>query len=115
MSELAIISSRSANHLKDKICSLPDMLFYPFKINTEIRVFPNGEMLPKFNDSVREKDVFIIATLGNNPNEDLMETLLLIRTAREASAKRITAVLPIIYGSRQDRKTRPRVLEEYWG
>ena len=60
--------------------------------------FANGEIRPRFEESVRGADVFIIQshcrTPGRSVNDSLMEQWLMIDAAKRASAKRITAVCP---------------------
>ena len=74
----------------------------------ELRRFSGGEMYARYLDSVRGADVFIVQSLGEPVNRNLMQLLIMIDAARRASAKRITAVIPWFAYSRQDRKTRPR-------
>ncbi len=71
--------------------------------------FPDGETFVKIASSVRGKDVFAIQSICGQPNEALMELLIMIDALRRASAGRITAVLPIYGYARQDRKDQPRV------
>lgn len=78
------------------------------KVEVKITDFANKEMVIKFNDSIRGDDVFIIQSFGSDPNKDLVELLLALDTAFVSSARRITLVLPIVYGSRQDRKSGAR-------
>ncbi len=74
--------------------------------------FANGEVRPRFGDSVRGTDVFIIQahcrTPGRSVNDSLLEQWIMIDTAKRASAKRITAVCPFYGYSRQDRKSKGR-------
>lgn len=70
--------------------------------------FSDGEFQPHFNESVRGCDVFLIQST-NQPNDNLMELLLMIDAAKRASAHYITAVVPYFGFARQDRKDKPRV------
>ena len=57
------------------------------------------------NEDIRGKDLFIVqSTCPPNINDNLMELMMLISTARRASARRITAVIPYFGYARQDRK-----------
>ncbi len=71
--------------------------------------FPEGEIHVQIKENIRGKDVFLIQSTCNSPNDYLMELLILVDAARRASARRITAVLPFYGYARQDRKDRPRV------
>lgn len=71
--------------------------------------FPDGEIFVKFTESLRGQDVFIIQPTAVDPNEYLMELLIMTDAAKRASAARITAVIPFYAYARQDRKDQPRV------
>ncbi len=75
----------------------------------DIRRFPDGEIHVKLQQSVRGEDVFVVQSICKNPNERLMELLIMIDTMRRASAERVTAVLPFYGYARQDRKDQPGV------
>jgi len=70
--------------------------------------FSDGEMQPIVNESVRGCYVFFIQSTFA-PADNLMELLLMIDTAKRASAGYITAVIPYFGYARQDRKDKPRV------
>ncbi len=75
----------------------------------DIRRFPDGETFVKICENVRGEDCFIIQPICGQPNERLMELLIIIDAMKRASAARITAVLPFYGYGRQDRKDQPRV------
>lgn len=70
--------------------------------------FSDGEIQPFYNESVRGSDVFLIQSTAQ-PNDNIMELLLMIDAAKRASAHYITAVVPYFGFARQDRKDKPRV------
>jgi ribose-phosphate pyrophosphokinase len=74
--------------------------------------FSNGELRPRFAESVRGNDVFILQSHygvdGHSINDSIMEQLIMIDAAYRASAKRITAVCPFYGYARQDRKAEGR-------
>ena len=73
-----------------------------------VQRFSDGEMQPVINVSVRGDYVFFIQSTYA-PSDNLMELLLMIDTARRASAGYITAVIPFYGYARQDRKDKSRV------
>ncbi len=78
----------------------------------EERIFEDGEhkMRPLVN--VRGRDVFVIQSLYGDErfsvNDKLCRMLFFLGALRDASAERITAVVPYLCYSRKDRKTKPR-------
>src|SRR5260370_12230737 len=74
--------------------------------------FANGEIRPRFAESVRGADVFIVQTHCRSGdlsvNDSILEQLTMLDAAKRASAKRITAVCPYLGYSRQDRKSKGR-------
>jgi ribose-phosphate pyrophosphokinase len=77
-------------------------------VPTEYRTFASGEILTRFEVSIRGCDFFLIQSFGPPVNEWLMETLIMLDAAKRASAKRITVVAPYYPYSRQDKKGRGR-------
>lgn len=73
-----------------------------------IRSFSDGEIWVKFEENIRNEDVFIIQST-NPPSDNIIELMLMLDAARRASAKSVTAVIPYYGYARQDRKDKPRV------
>ena len=71
------------------------------------KLFSDGEIWVKYDESIRGADVFIIQST-QAPADNLMELLVMIDAAKRASAQRITAVIPYYGYARQDRKDAPR-------
>ena len=77
-------------------------------VPTEYRTFASGEILTRFEVSIRGCDMFLIQSFGPPVNEWMMELLIMLDAAKRASAKRITVVAPYYPYSRQDKKGRGR-------
>ena len=71
--------------------------------------FPDGEIYAQIMENVRGRDVFVLQTVARDPNNYLMELLILIDALTRASAKSVAAVIPYFGYARQDRKDKPRV------
>ena len=71
--------------------------------------FANDNTFVKILDNVRERDVFIVQPFSAPVNDHIMELLIMLDTAKRASAGRITAVLPYYAYGRSDKKDQPRV------
>ena len=66
----------------------------PERETLQVKRFADGEIFVKILDTIRGKDVYVIQSTSPPVNDMLMELLLIISTARRASAKRITAIIP---------------------
>ena len=76
--------------------------------NAMVKTFSDGEINVEIRESVRGMDVFVIQSICQPVNTNLMELLILIDALKRASAERVTAVLPYYGYARQDRKVMPR-------
>jgi ribose-phosphate pyrophosphokinase len=74
----------------------------------ELETFMNDETYCRYKESIRGADVFLVQTGSVPVDKHLMELMLMIQAAKLASAKRITAVVPLFPYARQDRKAKPR-------
>jgi ribose-phosphate pyrophosphokinase len=68
--------------------------------------FSDGEVLIELLENVRGKDVFILQSTCAPTNDSLMEVLIMVDALRRSSAGRITAAIPYLGYSRQDRRPR---------
>ncbi|MEZ3159597.1 ribose-phosphate diphosphokinase [Microbacterium sp. BWT-B31] len=101
---LVVASGRSHPELAKQVADSLGTELVP----TEYRTFASGEILTRFEVSIRGCDLFLIQSFGPPVNEWLMETLIMLDAAKRASAKRITVVAPYFPYSRQDKKGRGR-------
>src|ERR671933_96107 len=76
--------------------------------DVSLRTFADGNTYCRYEESIRGADLFIVQTSSRPVDQNLMELLIMIDAAKLASAKRITAVLPLFPYSRQDKKSLPR-------
>jgi ribose-phosphate pyrophosphokinase len=78
----------------------------------EEREFEDGEHKARSLENVRGKDVFVIQSLHGDStqsvNDKFCRLLFFIGSLRDASAGRVTAVVPYLCYARKDRKTKSR-------
>ncbi|KAJ5174572.1 Ribose-phosphate pyrophosphokinase 5 [Penicillium canariense] len=94
---LVVIGGTSHPQLTQTICGVlgippADVLLSKFAV---------GETRVEIQESVRGKDVYIIQSGGGKVNDHLLELLITISACKTASARRVTAVLPLFPYSRQ--------------
>ena len=68
--------------------------------------FSDGETMVELLENVRGKDVFILQSTSHPTNDNLMEIMVMVDALRRSSAARITAAIPYLGYSRQDRRPR---------
>ncbi|MEI8388601.1 MAG: ribose-phosphate pyrophosphokinase [bacterium] len=74
----------------------------------QIKNFSDGEIYVRIQESIRGDDVFVVQSLCDPVNKNIMELLIMLDAFKRASAKSITAVIPYYAYGRQDRKTSGR-------
>ena len=103
--EICVFSGLAHRALAEEICNQLGIPRSP----SVTRKFSNDDLYVQLQDSVREKDIFIIQPLTTPVSDNLVELLLLLDAARSASAGRVTAVIPYYSYSRSDKKDEPRI------
>ncbi|MCJ1312361.1 ribose-phosphate pyrophosphokinase [Agyrium rufum] len=94
---IVVIGGSSHPQLTERICS---HLGIP-PANVLLSKFSVGETRVEIQESVRGKDVYIIQSGAGKVNDHLMELLITISACKTASARKITAILPLFPYSRQ--------------
>ncbi|EHY53676.1 ribose-phosphate pyrophosphokinase [Exophiala dermatitidis] len=94
---IVVFGGSSHPTLTDTICEILGIqqgsaLFSKFSV---------GETRVEIGESVRGKDVYIIQSGGGKVNDHFIELLIAISAFKTASAKKVTAVLPLFPYSRQ--------------
>jgi len=101
---LKVFGGRANPKLTADICTSLDI---PVGERT-IKQFADGEIWMQYDENIRGCDVFVVQPICAPVNDNLMELMLMLNTAKLASAKRVTCVVPYMGYARQDRKDRPR-------
>lgn len=94
---IVVLGGTSHPQLNETICN---HLGIP-PANVLLSKFSVGETRVEIKESVRGKDVYIIQSGGGKVNDHLMELLITISACKTASARQVTAVLPLFPYSRQ--------------
>ena len=66
--------------------------------------FSDGEVMVEILENVRGRDVFVLQSICQPTNDNLMELLVMVDGLKRASAGRITAAIPYMGYARQDRR-----------
>lgn len=78
----------------------------------EEREFEDGEHKARPLENVRNQDVFVIHSVytdtTQSANDKLCRLLFFTGALKDASAKKVTAIIPYLCYARKDRKTKPR-------
>lgn len=98
---IRLIPSSMRTPLEESIAKLMDMVPTP----TVVKKFANGETYVNIMGDMRNKDVFLMPTVGRAVNDNLMETYLKADAAKRMGANRVVAVMPNFPYGRQERKT----------
>jgi ribose-phosphate pyrophosphokinase len=76
---------------------------------THIKRFSNDNLYIQMGASVRYRRVYIVQSLSDPVNDNLMELLMMLDIARDAAASEIHAIIPYYSFGRSDKKDAPRI------
>lgn len=96
---LAVIAGGAHPVLAEQIAAQLGMALLPVTLSR----YPDAEVV-RIDASVRGADVYLVQPTPPPPEGPLVELLLLADAARRAGAARVTAVVPYLGYSRQDRR-----------
>ncbi len=77
--------------------------------SSDVIKFSDGNIFVKINETVRDKDVYLVQPIGLNPNDEFTEILFWMDAFKRASANSVTAIIPYFGYAKGDKKDEPRV------
>jgi len=76
---------------------------------SDVMKFSDGNIFVKANETLRDKDVYLVQAIGLNPNDEFTEILFWMDAFKRASANSVTAIIPYFGYAKGDKKDEPRV------
>ena len=104
-SEIKLFSGTSNRSFSEKIS---EHLGVKLGSNDMI-AFPEGNLYVKINEKVRGTDVYIIQSIGLNPNNEFVELLFWLDAFKRSGVNSVTAIVPYFSYAKADKKDEPRV------
>ena len=104
-SQLKIFPGSSSTGLTQKICNI---LNVPIGKGV-VHKFSDGNTYVKIEEKVRGMDVYIVQTIGIDPNNEFMELLFWLDAFKLSGAESVTAIIPYFGYAKADKKDEPRV------
>ena len=104
-SQIKIFSGSASREFTKKIC---DYLNVPVG-DSEAITFSEGNIYVKIGEKVRGMDVYIVQTIGLNPNNEFVELLFWLDAFKRSGVNSVTAIIPYFGYAKADKKDEPRV------
>ena len=76
---------------------------------SEVITFSEGNTFVRVGETVRDKDVYLVQSIGLRPNDEFVEILFWMDAFKRASANSVTAIMPYFGYAKGDKKDEPRV------
>ncbi|MFC4811699.1 ribose-phosphate diphosphokinase [Paenibacillus sp. GCM10023250] len=76
---------------------------------SETITFSEGNTFVRIGETVRDKDVYLVQSIGLNPNNEFVEILFWVDAFKRASAHSVTVIMPYFSYAKGDKKDEPRV------
>lgn len=77
--------------------------------SSEVIKFSEGNTFVRINETVRDRDVFLVQPIGMNSNDEFVEILFWMDAFKRSSALTCTLIMPYFGYGKGDKKDEPRV------
>lgn len=98
-------SGSSGRSFASRLCAFLDV---PLS-KSEIITFTEGNIFVKINENARGKEIFLMQSIGLNPNNEFVEILFWADAFKRTGAKSVTVIMPYFSYAKADKKDEPRV------
>lgn len=103
--EIKIFAGSSGKPFAKKMCDYLDINLG----KSEVITFSDGNTYVKVGETVRDKDVYLVLSIGRFPNREFTEILFWVDAFKRASASSVTVIMPYYSYAKGDKKDEPRV------
>lgn len=76
-------------------------------VSVNLKSFPDGEYCLRFEGDFKGEEVVVVQSTGPPQDTNIMQLLLMVDTAKDLGAERVTAVVPYLAFARQDKRFLP--------
>ncbi|HCJ59053.1 MAG TPA: ribose-phosphate pyrophosphokinase [Clostridiaceae bacterium] len=104
-SEIKVFAGSTGRRFAERVCNYLGSELGKSKVIT----FSEGNTYVKVEETVRNKDVYLVQSIGLRPNEEFTEILFWLDAFKRASAQSVTVVMPYFSYAKGDKKDEPRV------
>ncbi|MGM0421364.1 MAG: ribose-phosphate diphosphokinase [Bacillota bacterium] len=104
-SQIKVFAGSTGDIFAQRICDYLKIKLGKSKVIT----FSEGNIMVKSQETVRDKDVYLIQSIGLNPNKEFTEILFWMDAFKRASAFSVTSIMPFFSYAQGDKKDEPRV------
>jgi len=103
--QIKIFAGSASREFTNKICNF---LNVPVS-ESFVKRFSEGNTYVKIGEKVRGLDVYVVQTIGLNPNNEFMELLFWVDAFKRSGVNSVTAIIPYFGYAKADKKDEPRV------
>jgi len=103
--EIKVFAGSSGREFARKVCDYIGVSLG----KSEVITFSEGNTFVRVGETVRDKDVYLIQSIGLRPNDEFVEILFWLDAFKRASANSVTAIIPYFGYAKGDKKDEPRV------
>jgi len=76
-------------------------------VSVNLKSFPDGEYCLRFEGDLKGEEVVVVQSTGPPQDTNIMQLLLMLDTAKDLGAEKVTAVVPYLAFARQDKRFLP--------
>jgi ribose-phosphate pyrophosphokinase len=103
--EIKIFSGSSGREFAKRICE-----YLGIELGkSDVINFTEGNTFVRIGEAVRDKDTYLVQSIGLKPNDELVEILFWMDAFKRASASSVTSIMPFFGYAKGDKKDEPRV------
>ncbi|HYH04449.1 MAG TPA: ribose-phosphate diphosphokinase [Bacillota bacterium] len=103
--EMKIFSGSTGQDFAWKICN-----YLGIELGkSDVINFSEGNTFVRIGEAVRDKDTYLVQSMGLRPNDEFVEILFWMDAFKRASASSVTSIMPYFSYAKGDKKDEPRV------